>query len=92
MNRLTPEALDALLADHVVCPNPECPFLNQEHCPACGPLVPWPCTYVLLASEVRDARPVIEAARITAKWAAGLSYIHVDEIDEALAHYEEGTK
>ena len=40
-----------------------------------------------LIEELEAARKVVAAAQITAEWAAGLSYIHVNEIDEALAEY-----
>ena len=60
MNRLTPEALDALLAEHYSQNddkppsqqrvNPWC--MSDDHVEDQG----WPCTIYLLASEVRDAQ------------------------------------
>ena len=105
-NRLTPEALDALLAEHRND--------GDENCQTClGPRqsgyrpVPWPCTIYLLASEVRDARPVRDAA---IAYVLGYSFkgddlnqesleayqkravTEEEELWAAVAHYEEGTK
>lgn len=68
-DRLTPEALDALLVEHHSM-NDELPPSKQRKKPYCmgdhwgydewadSPM-PWPCTVYLLASEVRDAREAI---------------------------------
>ena len=62
MNQLTPEALDALLAEHQKHDCPSCDGYCEEcgHVVNCWPDSPWPCTIYLLASEVQDAR---EAAK-----------------------------
>ena len=97
-DRLTPEALDALLLAHH---DRDVPLKLAEVCFDC--LEPWPCTIYLLASEARDARPVIAASRkvniqfmksecagVPTRWT--LTVDGVEQLHEALAHYEEGTK
>lgn len=65
-NRLTPEALDALLAEHTGSRPRSCGCDAQVCRPDCGKEIvcrcgkSLPCTLYLLASEVRDAR---EAAK-----------------------------
>lgn len=107
-NRLTPEALERLLADHAKC---SCEICSSDarfsYCEAHNPieLVHFPCTIYLLASEVRDARPVIEALRRiedgvdhprgmsdqTAGFYEAVNWAQ-GIARSALAHYEEGTK
>lgn len=77
MNRLTPEALDALLAEHVQYSE------RATRCAGCsnyGIFRIWPCDIYLLASEVRELRRTF--------WQAPTSSGDL----EFVAHYEEGTK
>ena len=102
MTRLTTEALDALIAEHVertCCGSPEC--VTPSWC-RCGSS--WPCTSpaLILATEVRAAR---EEHRLTSEFLSGLSKadclpMGVSDIQEmgyrleqdiwVLAHYEGG--
>ena len=103
MTRLTTEALDVLIAEHVertCCGSPEC--VTPSWC-RCGSS--WPCTSpaLILATEVRDARPVIEKATgMVHHWAdcncPTMNPQHPEEFDcmyngqleAALGHYEVG--
>ena len=64
--KLSSEALDALLAEHVKIPTDRVTdaYPAEFYCGAddCE-FAEWPCTIYLLASEVRDARPKFEIIR-----------------------------
>lgn len=99
MNRVSGEALDALLAEHVE--GIVCQQCGEVVCFSCQPHTAWPCQILLLASEVRDARPVIEKAQGVVKapmllggmrWGRNDFANRMHELFQALAHYEEGTK
>ena len=95
MTRLTPEALDALLAEHRGITR-ETGFGTSTDC-ADLQCPEWPCDIYLLATEVRVWRtPSNMVTSDTARTA--LETIHTkvgpagDGLNEALDHYEEGTK
>ena len=87
MTRLTTEALDALLSEHE---------RYDEDSPQCLCGERWPCATYLLASEVRDARAVIELAQDLAEYVIERKSspfaitARALKVLGAMAHYEEG--